>query len=180
MQEEKKFKKPFDKRKAKRKLYKFFYKDKEYSKNAAYFESKDMVERKYKEIKHFNKLDTFLKKYGLINCALKIRNNNNDEAVLFFNITENKTYDDLEHVDLILTNKPEYKNEIDINKLELANNHLICAMNSKIFEEDKTEDVEYMKRILLNNFLFSLLENSGRTLKALEKQVKNNTEFTYK
>jgi len=159
-------------RKAIRKLSKHYNEKLNMPKKVAKTKAKKRVKEKVAELIHYEELHNFLEEKKINNILFCFVNSKGEKKERAFDLKNNKSLEDFQGViNLVLTNKPENENEINYSKLRLTDFHITCASMSKVFEEDKIDEVDYMLTVCLTSFLNSLLNDKMPTLKAFKNEV---------
>ena len=161
-----------NKRKATKKLIKHYTTKFNMPKLEAIKRSKREVKLKIAELNHYKELNDFLELKNINNILFKFENSKGETKEDIFDLKNNKAVKDFNGVvDLVLTNKPKNKTEINYLKLRIAEFHITCAAMSKVFEEDRIEESNYMFVVCITSFLNSLLNERMPTLKLFKEEV---------
>lgn len=164
-----------DKRKLKRQTRNHL-KEMGWSSSEAHKESEKIIKQEIKKFKYVTEFTKFLRDHNLNTFRLICRTENGTEEVNFSILDISKKVNINEKPDIILTNKKENANEIDIRYLRMPSHHASAGLMNKVFEEDRAKDPRYMIQMIYHTFMFSIQDDSFNTLKYLKQEYLNIKE----
>ncbi len=158
-----------DKRKLKKQTRKHL-KEMGWTSGDAYQQSNKLVKEEISKLKYVTEFTNFLKKENLNVFKLICRTDSGISEVNFSVLDLKTKIDKSETSDIILTNKKENDNEIDIRYLRLPSHHISASMSNLVFEEDKADNADYLIQMMYHTFMFSIQDNNFKTLEYLKEE----------
>lgn len=161
-----------DKRKLK-KITRNNLKEMGWTSSEAYKESEKIVKQEIAKFKYVKEFTDFLRNHNLNTFKLICRTDQGTEEVNFSILNIQSKIPVSDEADIILTNKKENDNEIDLRYLRLPSHHVTASMSNLRFEEDKKDDPKYMIQMLYHTFMFAIQDDKFKTFKYLKKEYLN-------
>lgn len=141
-----------------------------WSSGQAQVEANKIVKEQIDKLKYVKEFTEFLRSHNLNTFRIICRTDNGTEEVNFSILNIQKKVAVTETPDIILTNKKENDNEIDIRYLRLPSHHISASMCNKVFEEERAQDPKYMIQMIYHTFMFAIQDDKFNTLKHLKRE----------